>query len=162
MCVIERLQNEHRVREEDLLTSLTATIEANRFSPVFGETLKDLFAHVLKKGQRGHQKEIQTLLAQIEQLDRRKSKLYDLFTIEEIDKFELVSGNTTARFSYSARDGGRWTRITTRSSIKSWKPSIFCADCYRTSMSFAVRRPPVARYPHNFSKPICREPGWSC
>ena len=71
-------QNEHRVREEDLLTSLTATIEANRFSPVFGETLKDLFAHVLKKGQRGHQKEIQTLLAQIEQLDRRKSKLYDL------------------------------------------------------------------------------------
>jgi DNA invertase Pin-like site-specific DNA recombinase len=84
-------QTEHRVREEDLLASLAETIEANRFSPAFGESLKDLFADVLKKGQRGHRKEIQTLLAQIEQLDRRKSKLYDLFTIEEIDKFELVT-----------------------------------------------------------------------
>ena len=83
-------KKETRFREAEVWAMIDDAIEATRFSPAFGEFLKAEFEKPLAQKRRRNRKEKQALAARIEKLKAQKTRLLDLFTLEEISQQELL------------------------------------------------------------------------
>ena len=89
-CPIHKKEGELRYTESEMLKAIDEQVRVIRYSDEFAQNLKNLFKKPLEKSNKTNRKELEVISARINRLNVQKSRLLDLFTLEEIDKSELV------------------------------------------------------------------------
>ena len=74
------------IKEAEIIRALESQVKAARYSCEFSENLKLLFRNVGENQGREHQAEITRLAAKEKVLTNKKSKLYDLYSDDGIDR----------------------------------------------------------------------------
>ena len=74
------------IKEDDIFAAIESTIKAARYSYEFSENLKLLFRNVGENQSREHQSEIDQLAGKAKTLMAKKSRLYDLYSDDGMDR----------------------------------------------------------------------------